>query len=191
MSPSLNSIETKSILLASGSPRRRYLLEAAGYDVVCEPQNVDEAWPGGLAVDAVVELALRKLAHCTETTLPVVAADTVVVLGETPLGKPADREAALVTLSKLEGKKHRVLTGVAIRKGKTEQTFVVSTDVSFRQLSPLEIEKYVDLGECFDKAGAYGIQGSGSALIDTVEGSYTNVVGLPLKETLEVLGGLE
>jgi len=91
----------------------------------------------------------------------------------------------------LSGKKHRVLTGVAVRKGDTLRSFVVCTDVAFRELSLLEIEKYVDLEECFDKAGAYGIQGSGSALIDTVEGSYTNVVGLPLKETIEAIGGVE
>ena len=181
MTSSSRSIEAPPILLASGSPRRRYLLESAGFEVVCEPQDVDESWPGGEVEAGVVQLALRKLGQCREKTLLVVAADTVVVLGESPLGKPRDRDEAIRILSALSGKKHRVLTGVAVRKGKNEHCFAVSTEVTFRKLSLLEIEKYVDLGECFDKAGAYGIQGHGSSLVDTVEGSYTNVVGLPLK----------
>lgn len=119
--------------------------------------------------------------------LPVVAADTVVVVSKRPLGKPVDRESAIQTLSLLSGNKHHVFTGVAIRQRGSTYSFAVSTDVTFRELSSIEIEKYVDLGECFDKAGAYGIQGHGAALVDTVVGSFTNVVGLPLKETLTTL----
>ncbi len=156
-------------------------------DVRVESQSADETWPGGDAVEAVTTLARRKLAAVGPQELPVVVADTVVVLENTPLGKPASREDAVATLRALSGKRHEVLTGVGLRVGDRERAFCVSTSVWFRGVSEEEIERYVDSGECFDKAGSYGIQSGGAVLVDRVEGSYTNVVGLPLKETIEAL----
>ena len=182
------SNQSFDLVLASGSPRRRFLLESAGCSVVCRPQDVNEAWPGGPATEAVVALAFRKLRSCVEPEMLVVAADTVVVLDDTPLGKPQNHAQAVATLSALSGKEHRVCTGVALRKRAVERSLVVVTKVRFRELSLEEIERYIALGESFDKAGAYGIQGSGAGLVDSVYGSYTNVVGLPLVETLDAIG---
>ena len=121
------------------------------------------------------------------TDVPVIAADTIVVLGETILGKPADSEDAKRMLCQLSGKAHEVKTAVAVLYQDKTVLKVVTTRVFFRMLTEKEIDWYVQTGEPLDKAGAYGIQGKGAVLADRIEGSYDNVVGLPLTAVYEIL----
>jgi len=175
------------VVLASRSPRRRELLLAAGLHVEVNPPDVDEAAaPGEPPAAMVLRLAIEKAAT-VETGEVVVAADTAVVLDGEALGKPRDVEDAALMLARLSGRAHEVLTGFCVRQGRERLAAVVKTEVSFRPLSQAEIFGYVSSGEPLDKAGAYGIQGLGGALVDRVEGSYTNVVGLPLAEVLAAI----
>lgn len=180
----------KRVVLASRSPRRRALLHAACFDVEVRVPRADEIWPGGDVLDAAMALARKKLADTDDTDAPVVAADTLVVMGENKLGKPADEPEAIAMLTELAGRKHRVVTGFCVSHRGERRQGVVVTRVSFRPLSPLEIKRYVDTGEPFDKAGAYAIQGGAGAFVDRVEGSYTNVIGLPLREVIEAMDSL-
>jgi septum formation protein len=182
---------SRSIVLASASPRRRQLLEAACFDVEVRPSGVDETWPGGAAEQAVVTLARRKLDAVVDAERPTVAADTVVMLGDEPLGKPADARDAARMLGALAGREHTVVTGFCVGARTARREGAVVTRVSFRKLSREEIERYVDSGEPFDKAGAYAIQGEGGALIDRVVGSYTNIVGLPLAEVIAAIQAVQ
>ena len=184
--------QSRSILLASGSPRRRALLEAAGFDVEVRSPDVDEAWPGGDPGAAAIALARRKLDAVTSArTAPLaLAADTVVVLDDEPLGKPASAAEAAAMLGRLSARPHQVITGFVVSTPDQTHDAAVRTEVRFRALTGSEIDRYVASGEPFDKAGAYGIQGLGGALIDTVHGSYTNVVGLPLAEVLSTIDAL-
>lgn len=191
-----------AVLLLSQSPRRKELLQSAGLVV--------HAWPTHAAEDAsaatpelqAVAIARQKMAafdqqltgskkhdapSTAELELTRIAADTLVVLGETRLGKPADAAAARSMLQALSGASHRVITGVVLRLGASEQAFAVTTHVRFRPLTPAEVHAYVATGEPFDKAGGYGIQGLGGHLVQEVQGSLTNVIGLPLAETLQAL----
>lgn len=147
--------------------------------------DIDESWPGGdIGVEAgAIELARRKLEAVGDRDAVTVAADTVVVIDDDRLGKPADDAEAEAMLSRLAGRSHRVVTGFCVR-GSAWREAAVSTEVRFRPLTRAEIDRYVASGEPRDKAGAYGIQGSGGALVDHVRGSYTNVVGLPLAEVI-------
>ncbi len=176
------------VLLASRSPRRRELLLAAGVQVEVRAPDVDEA-PRAREAPAtmVMRLALEKASTVRAKDTVVVAADTAVVLDGEPLGKPIDHEHAVGMLSRLSGRRHEVLTGFCVRRGRERLATVVSTEVWFRVLSQAEIVGYVATGEPLDKAGAYGIQGVGGALIDRLNGSYTNVVGLPLSEVLAAI----
>lgn len=179
------------VILASRSPRRRALLEAAGYNVDVRPQDADETWPGGDGEEATMILARRKLETlAVESDAYVLAADTAVICGERILGKPATRDQAIETIQILAGGMHRVVTGVCVRRGSCSRELAVTTRVWFRPLSLDDVERYVDSGESMDKAGAYGIQGIGGTLVDRVEGSYTNVIGLPLAESIEALEAL-
>ena len=190
----LGSLDTgrivRRILLASESPRRRVLLESAGYEIDVEPQHIDESLKGGPISAAVESLALEKLKSAGHRSIAVVAADTVVVFNEQPLGKPANESEAVRMLQLLEGKQHQVITGVGVSAGGRFDLFSVTTDVWFRPLSLEEINRYVSLGESLDKAGGYGIQSAGASLVERVRGSYTNIVGLPLRETIEALEAL-
>ena len=112
--------------------------------------------------------------------LPVIAADTIVVIDNVILGKPQDAAAAKVMLQRLSGRTHQVMTGVAVRYKGQQMSEVCVTDVSFRQLTAEEIDDYIATGEPMDKAGAYGIQGRGAVLVEKINGCYNNVVGLPL-----------
>ena len=149
--------------------------------------NADESWPPGSVEDGVVTLAQRKLNAVGVQSLPTVAADTVVVLGEARLGKPEAAGEAVRMLRSLAGQEHRVLTGFCVRHGARERHGFVSTRIVFRPLSQSEIEAYVATAEPLDKAGGYAIQGGGGAFVDQIFGSYTNVVGLPLAEVLAAL----
>ena len=179
------------VYLASGSPRRRFLLESCGLEVSLLSQDADETWPTLPLGEAIEELARRKMA-AVEGALPglVVSADTAVVLDDVVLGKPVDRAHAIETIGRLAGRAHTVVTGVCVANQSKQVTFNVQTEVWFRPLEDFEIESYVQLGESMDKAGAYGIQGHGAVLVDRLVGSYTNVVGLPVAETIAALRAL-
>lgn len=188
------SPHAQKLVLASGSPRRRALLEAAGIDVDVVAQAVDESWPTQLAPQkAVLEVAKRKWQHIAKPAPVILVADTIVVLEGVVLGKPETPAQACAMLRQLSGRTHQVMTGFALRAdmangglGLTYQA-CVTTDVVFRHLQPEEVTRYVATGDSLDKAGGYGIQSLGGHLVDRIQGSYTNVVGLPLTEVLEAL----
>lgn len=173
--------------LASGSPRRRELLTWSGWTVDIHPPNVDERRdPAHDPVRHAEHLARRKVATAPAERLAV-AADTVVHIDDRIFEKPLDRDEARQHLATLSGRWHWVTTGVGVSRAGTTRIFSVSTRVRFRVLGQDEITRYLATGEADDKAGAYGIQGIGGALVEAVEGSWTNVMGLPLAETLAVL----
>ena len=178
------------ILLASASPRRRELLASAGVRFQVVPANIDESpLPGELPRDHALRLACEKAAW-TSTHHPggvVVAADTIVVLEDRILAKPADPADARRMLRDLSGRAHTVMTGVCVRTGGREDAWVEETQVEFRKLTDADIDAYVATGEPMDKAGAYGIQGGAAHMVLRIEGSYTNVVGLPLAQVVEHL----
>lgn len=177
------------LVLASGSPRRRELLASLGLSFDVEVAGVDEtARPGEAPRDYVLRVA-REKAAAVAGRLPqalVLAADTTVALGAQILGKPADAAEAAQLLRQLSGRRHAVFTAVVL-DGAARAEQVVETAVSFRELSPSEIAWYAGTGEPLDKAGAYAIQGAGGAFVRSIEGSASNVVGLPLAETVELL----
>lgn len=179
---------TPRLVLASQSPRRRELLAQLGIRVDVRPAHADEAvLPGEDARRYVLRVAREKVRAVAGEL--VLAADTAVVLGGEVLGKPADAEDARRMLRALSGTVHEVLTAVCVRRASTaaELDAVVATRVRFAPLSPGAIEWYVGTGEPLDKAGAYAIQGSGGAFVLSVDGSVSNVVGLPMAETAELL----
>lgn len=175
------------IVLASASPRRHHLLTAAGYDVVVNAMNADESWPLGDIEHGLLTICRRKIAPAAPYRDPTVSADTVVVLGTERFGKPRDEADARAILSTLSGREHTVMTGFCVRYGDQERAAVVATQVTFRVLSPRAIERYVATGDPMDKAGAYGIQSKGGALVEAIHGSYTNVMGLPLTEVCSAI----
>lgn len=178
------------LILASRSPRRAELLRAAGFEFEVIPTDVDERIgqgepPGQYVVRVAAAKAWAVGARVSGAV--VLAADTAVVLDGEVLGKPVDDDEARRMLRRLSGRAHHVMTGVALyRGGETVQDLVV-TQVRFAPLSETEIAWYVATGEPRDKAGAYGIQGRGSRFIDWIEGSYSNVVGLPVATVYRLL----
>jgi septum formation protein len=182
-----------AIILASASPRRLQLLTACGWEVEVRPAHVDEAALPGEPAAAMVERLARHKARAVSSDAEhiVVAADTTVVLDGEALAKPLDDADAQRMLGRLQGRTHEVLTGYCVRRGAREQVGVVRTEVAFRPLTDREIAAYVATGEPRDKAGAYGIQGQGGALVDRVVGSYPNVVGLPVAEVVAAIRALE
>jgi septum formation protein len=177
-----------TILLASASPRRRHLLECAGLQVHVSPSHVDETRPPGIPpIEHALALARSKAAVAELGSYPVIAADTVVHQGEVMFDKPTSRSDAVLHLRALSGAWHEVTTAVCVRRPQGEHLFSVTTRVRFRALSERDIAWYVGTGEADDKAGAYGIQGLGGSLVAELVGSYTNVIGLPLEETLQAL----
>ncbi|PAQ16348.1 septum formation inhibitor Maf [Bacillaceae bacterium SAOS 7] len=172
-----------NIILASGSPRRKELLQRIGLPFTVIVSDVDETISHPMSSEeTVMQLASRK-AHAVAKHYEqdiVIGADTIVVLDEEILGKPKDRGDAKRMLSKLSGREHSVYTGVAIVQGKNEHVFYEKTNVTFWELSDEEVDAYLDSGEPFDKAGAYGIQGIGAVLVKKIDGDYFSVVGLPV-----------
>lgn len=179
-----------AVVLASASKRRQVLLAQIGVPVRVEPAHIDESrLPDEAAPDFVTRLAMEK-ASVVRDRHPasiVLGADTAVVLKQDILGKPADQQAAISMLQALSGGVHQVLTGIAVLSPGFQEARVVTTEVAFRDLSAPEIAAYVDTGEPLDKAGSYGIQGLGALFVRAISGSYSNVVGLPLCETGELL----
>ena len=178
-----------NLLLASSSPRRKMLLEGLGFDLKIVAPKIDEApLPNENPHDLVLRLAKQKAeAVSGNYDLIVLAADTVVVCAGQLLGKPKDKSEARLFLQKLSNTCHKVLTGYTLLKGHQYISHVVTTQVWFRNLKEIEIEAYVATKEPYDKAGGYAIQGAAAAFIDRIDGSFTNVIGLPLKEVLESL----
>ncbi len=180
------------LILASQSPRRRYLLEQAGLNFEVIPSTVDEdAFATQPPEKYVKTLALAKADQIARQhpACWVIGADTIVLIDGLILGKPDDGDQARHMLRQLSGNVHQVLTGFAVRSINHghEYAAVVSTRVHFKNLSADEIEWYVQTAEPFDKAGAYAIQGLGTFLVRKLSGSYTNVVGLPVCEVIEHL----
>jgi septum formation protein len=195
------SSETPSLVLASGSPRRREILADAGIPFEIQPADIDEkSQPGESPPELAERLArekaeavARRLAPQTDRARPVLGSDTIVVAGhdsdERVLGKPRDAEHAVELLTQLMGTRHRVITAIAVAwtdGRETESEFVVS-HVEMREATRGELEEYVEVGESLDKAGGYALQGEGSRFIVGVEGSASNVIGLPLEETVALL----
>lgn len=189
------------LVLASGSPRRRDLLARAGLRFQVRPADVAEDVLPGESPQALVERLARAKAGWAVERLPplprrvVLGSDTVVVLDGEILGKPRDAEEAVSMLRRLVGRSHRVVTGVAVVESDTRRvrTACVESRVAMRPASEEELRRYVAGGEPLDKAGGYALQGEGRRLVVRVEGSETNVIGLPLEETLALLrdAGLE
>ncbi|MBT8067531.1 MAG: septum formation inhibitor Maf [Gammaproteobacteria bacterium] len=175
--------------LASSSPRRREILEALGLEFTVASVDVVEALEAGESAEQMVlRLAIAKAAAAeVEATRVVIGSDTAVVLGDEILGKPTDRDDAIDMLLKLSGRRHCVLTGVAVRGPQGVQTALSSTDVQFREISRDEALAYWQSGEPCDKAGAYGIQGRGGVFVAAISGSYSGVMGLPVYETTQLL----
>lgn len=175
-----------NIILASASPRRRELLERMGIeDFEIIVPDADETLEEGLPPAEQVERLsrLKADAAAAEVAGPntvIIAADTVVALDGTILGKPTDEEDAFRMLSALSGVCHHVYTGVTVMQGNKILTRHEATSVVFRSLDPEEVELYIATGECMDKAGAYGIQGYGALLVEGINGDYYNVMGLPV-----------
>ncbi|NBD10651.1 MULTISPECIES: nucleoside triphosphate pyrophosphatase [Corallococcus] len=180
---------TAHFVLASASPRRKDLLAQLGLRFTVAAADIDETpFAGEIARNYVHRLAVEK-ARTVATRHPdawVLAADTTVALGSELLGKPQDAAEARRMLALLSGQAHEVFTGIAVA-GRAQASQVVRTQVTFRALSPEEIAWYADTGEPLDKAGAYAIQGKGGFLVAGIDGSPSNVVGLPLAETLALL----
>jgi septum formation protein len=177
--------------LASSSPRRREILAALGLTFTCAGVDIDESRRDGEAVDEMAMRLARQKAMAADPAdhdgLPVLAADTIVVLRDRVFGKPASEADALSMLQALSGNTHRVLTAINVRAGDTTLAAMSDTAVRFRDISPDEAAAYWQSGEPRDKAGAYAIQGLGGIFVAAIEGSYSGVVGLPVFETADLL----
>ncbi len=181
------------IILASNSPRRKQLL--AGLDIPFEVrvlQNIDESYPHNLPVSEIAECStLKKASAYLQTMSPdelVITADTIVILGQEVMGKPHDETEAKRMLGALSGQTHQVTTGVTLSTHNRQLSFSVTTDVTFKELSADEIDYYVSTYRPMDKAGAYGIQEwIGYIGVTALQGSYFNVMGLPVQRIYEAL----
>jgi septum formation protein len=177
-------------VLASASPRRAELLRQIGADFLPRAVDLDETpLPAERPEDYVLRLALAKAlaAHSQDGALPVLGADTTVVVDDSILGKPVDEDDAVAMLMALSGRHHQVFTGVAMVDGMRRETRLSVTDIVFATLTEAQCRRYWRTGEPTDKAGAYAIQGLGAVFVTRMSGSYSGVVGLPLLETRELL----
>ena len=175
---------SRPLILASSSPRRQYLMKEAGFEFTIEKPDVEETFPASMPVDQVARYLASKKAEYFRPRIKdeiVVTADTVVVLFNKILNKPADDREAIEMISELSGRTHLVITGVSIFSKEKEESFDDTTEVKFKSLSRDEIEYYVSNFKPFDKAGAYGAQDwIGMVAIEKIVGSYFNVMGLPI-----------
>ena len=180
------------IVLASQSPRRKQLLEWAEIDFEVIVKETDEWYPSHLAVEEVPVHIARNKALAVQQSLPedsiIIAADTIVVLGDRIIGKPQHADDALQILSALSGRMHVVITGVIILKGKKETAFADVTEVFFHEMSQEQITYYVNKYRPYDKAGAYAIQEwIGVTGIQSIRGDFYNVMGLPVSRVVQAL----
>jgi septum formation protein len=198
----------QKIILASASPRRKELLEQAGYDFDIMVSDIEEFTSKTLPYEVVEELAYQKskdvfqkllseidysFINEDEYTLTVIGADTVVSIDDKILGKPADRDATYEMIHLLQNNTHQVYTGISIinynfaTKKTTEKYFYEKTDVTLYPISNEEIYDYIATGDCYDKAGGYGIQGQFAIFVKEIKGDYNNVVGLPIGKLYQEL----
>lgn len=176
------------LVLASKSPRRKELLSIITNDFIIKAADVDEGLPEGISPQRAVEyLSSIKAKPFANNTDTIIGADTVVAIDGKILGKPRNSEDAYNMLRLLSGKYHSVFTGVTVIKPDSAVTFSVETRVKFYELTDEEIYSYIKTREPFDKAGAYGIQGKGSLLVEKIDGDYFNVVGLPVSRLNKLL----
>ncbi len=187
-------MQPDTIVLASASPRRRDLLAQLGIRFVVQTSNADESLLPGESPRQHAERLSRVKAETVgrldkQTARWFIGSDTVVTCDSEVLGKPADSDDARSMLKKLSGRSHEVISGYAVYDRLNDRTSsgTVTTQVFFKQLTVEEIEGYIATGEPFDKAGAYAIQGIGAFMIPRIEGSYSNVVGMPICELLDTL----
>lgn len=184
--------ERVQLVLASASPRRRELLDQIGVAYLCEPADIDETPLAGESPADYVQRMAREKAAAAARRFPtpehaVLAADTTVVIDEDVLGKPRDHFHGLAMLARLSGRSHTVMTAICLQDATGPDCRLVETQVEFVQLTRETCEAYLATEEPWDKAGAYGIQGLGGAFVSSITGSYSNVVGLPLSETWQLL----
>ena len=178
------------LILASQSPRRREIMDLMGLSYLTEVCTEQECIPSGLSVpETVMHLAHQKafFALRLHPDACVIGADTIVVLDGEIIGKPKSSEDAVRTLIKMQGREHAVYTGLAVLKKDYSDIRFDATKVRFRPMSDKEIRWYVSTGEPMDKAGSYGIQGLASVFVESIEGNYFNVVGLPAPVLYEML----
>ena len=185
----------QKIILASQSPRRKQLLEWAEVPFDVLVKETDESFPENLSIEEIaIHIAMNKALAVKATnhiTIPILAADTMVVLQNKIIGKPKDRQDAISILSSLSGKQHLVITGVVILHNEKEIAFTETTEVHFHELTTAQIEFYVDNYKPYDKAGAYAIQEwIGVVGIKSVTGDFYNVMGLPVSRVVQVLQSL-
>lgn len=184
--------QEQNLILVSASPRRRELLKRLGFQFEVKPADVDERAieyksPRELAMKAAYQKVLSKASELTPSSI-LVGCDTIVVLDGTVFGKPANADEALQMLRTLSGRRHSVISGVAVKA--TPSSVLLDAEesyITFRELSEREIREYVESGEPMDKAGAYAIQGGARAFVEKIEGNYWNVVGLPIHKLLDML----
>ena len=179
------------LILASQSPRRRSFLEQLGYSFTCHAADIDESVHGDEPADdyvlRVAKAKVQEIAKQYDSATIVLGSDTCVAVDNHILGKPVDYQDYLRHMQLLSGKVHQVLTAVVLVQGERAEQVLVTTDVTFKALSEQEIEYYWRTGEPQDKAGSYGIQGFAGQFVESINGSYTSVVGLPLVETNQLL----
>ena len=192
----MHSIKNYKLILASASPRRQQLMKDAGFTFEVRLKNVEEKYPQELHLENVPEYLSKVKASAFREELKadevLITADTVVCIHDRILGKPADRKEAISMLQKLSGNRHLVVTGVSVTTRTEQLSFSSRTDVFFKHLSNEEIEFYVDTYKPFDKAGVYGIQECiGYIGIARIEGSFYNVMGLPIQKLYETLRKLQ
>lgn len=186
-------ILNKKIILASQSPRRRQLLEQAGFTFEIKTKPIDESFPADMPVDEVAPFLARQKARAAREFITgdevLLTADSVVILGDTIYNKPEDAEDARRILRALSGQVHRVITGVCLLSKEKERVFYGESRVHFAELSDDEIDYYIRTCQPFDKAGAYAIQEwIGLCKIDRIEGTYANIMGLPVDLVYREMG---
>ena len=183
----------RKVILASASPSRKMLLEKAGVDFEVVVSGVDESVPGDYTPLQTVEALARRKGEAVRALrqdLPIISADSVVSIDGLILGKPADDEAAKATLRRLSGRTHQLVTGVCLLAQGKRDLFHQVTQVTFYPLTEEEISEYVSRGESRGRAGSYGIEGIGVVLVQSIQGDYSNIVGLPVAETIRRLRAL-
>jgi septum formation protein len=185
-------IQNRKIVLASSSPRRKELLEKIGLTFSIDPSDYDEKLPLDMNPEGIAKIiSLQKALKVGQkySDAIIIAADTFGFFRGRIIGKPANTHEAKSILKTLSGKSHRVITGYTILDTSNKQvtTHSIETRVYFKKLTPEEIDNYIKTGEPLDKAGAYGIQGLGSVIVNKIEGDYYNVMGLPLRALAESL----
>lgn len=181
---------TPRLILASQSPRRAELLERLGLSFVVRPADIDESYFAHETPEAHAERLAREKAEVVAAAEPhavVIGSDTIVVVDGDVLGKPRDPRDAVRMLTRLSGREHQVYTGIAVAAGGSVESALERVSVRFRPLRDEEVKEYVATGEPMDKAGAYGIQGFGSSIVESITGDYFAVMGLPIVRTVALL----